>query len=469
MVGSKGEKLAMVELSLNRIAEITGGKIVQGSPGLSFDRFNIDSRLSRSGELFFALEAARNGHDYISDSAQKGAAGAVISRDIKPPNHNFALIKVENTLDSLQKIAKSVAQSHPAKIVGITGSTGKTTTKEFIYTFLKTTYRVHKSQGNFNNYIGLPLSVLNLRADHEIAVLEMGMNSPGEIKALTEIVPPDISVITNINPVHMEFFESLSDVAAAKKEILDGTKKGGTAILNSDDELVLEIARDFKGKKIFFGTSKNSLIRAENIERIGLEHLTFDLFYGEEKTNISLSLFNASYLYNFLAAAATAYSLQIPIHKLKHAAKFLKPFAMRGTVFHLKSKIILIDDSYNSNPFSLAKSLEGLAGAKDGRKIAVLGDMREMGKQEEKYHFDAGELVHQLGINILITVGPLAEKIAQGALSSGMDKNNIFTFKESDEAAVKLIPLIKENDIILVKGSRVVEMEKIVEFIKRKR
>jgi UDP-N-acetylmuramoyl-tripeptide--D-alanyl-D-alanine ligase len=469
MVGTKGEKLVMVELSLNRIAEMTGGKILQGSPCLSFDRFNIDSRLTRPGELFFALEASRNGHDYILDSAQKGAGGAVISRDIKPPNHNFALIKVENTLASLQKIAKSVVQDHPAKIVGITGSTGKTTTKEFIYSILKSKYRVHKSQGNFNNSIGLPLSILNLKDKHEIAVLEMGMNSPGEIKALTEIAPPDISVITNIQPVHMEFFESLRKIAAAKKEILDGTKKGGTAILNFDDELVLEIGRDFSGKKIYFGKSKNSFIRAENLKHLGLEHIDFDLFYGKEKTNITLSLFNESYLNNFLAAAATAYSLEVPLDIIREAAKSLKPFSKRGTVFYLKSKIILIDDSYNSNPFALAKCLHNLAAVKEGRKIAVLGDMREMGKQQEKYHFDAGKLVHQLKIDILVTVGPLAEKIAQGALFSVMDRNNILSFMGPEEAARELIPILKENDIVLVKGSRAVEMDKIVEFIKRKR
>jgi len=459
----------MVELSLNRIAEITGGKILQGSPDLSFDRFNIDSRLTRPGELFFALEAARNGHDYIFDCAQKGAAGAIISHDINPPNHNFALIKVKNTLDALQQIAKNIVRSHPARIVGITGSTGKTTTKEFIYSLLKNRYRVLKSQGNFNNYIGLPLSILDLKDEHEIAVLEMGMNSPGEIKLLTEIAPPDISVITNIQPVHMEFFESLQKIAAAKKEILDGTKHDGIAILNSDDTLVLEIARDFKGKKILFGINENSLIRAENINQRGLEQLSFDLFYGRERTNISLSLFNESYLYNFLAAAATAYSLDVSLDELKETAKFLKPFAMRGTVFRLKSNIVLIDDSYNSNPFGLAKSLQSLAGVKQGRRIAVLGDMREMGKQEEKYHIDAGKLVYQLGIDILVTVGSLAEKIAQGALSSGMDKNSIFSFKSPDEAALEITSFLRENDIILIKGSRAVELDKIVEFIKRKR
>ncbi|MBN2245884.1 MAG: UDP-N-acetylmuramoyl-tripeptide--D-alanyl-D-alanine ligase [Candidatus Aminicenantes bacterium] len=459
----------MAELSLTRIAEMTGGTIIQGSPGLSFNKFNIDSRLTRPGELFFALEAARNGHDYILRSAQKGAAGAVISRKVPPPNHNFALLKVENTLTALQKIAKKVVREHPVKIVGITGSIGKTTTKEFIYSILKSKYRVHKSEGNFNNYIGLPLSILNLKKEHEITVLEMGMSMPGEIAALTEIAPPDISVITNIQAVHMEFFESLKKIAAAKKEILDGTKKGGTAILNHDDKLVQEIAQGFKGEKIFFGTTKDALIRAEKIKHKELESINFDLCYGKEKTNITLSFFNESYLYNFLAAAATAFSLDVPIDKIKLAAKSLKPFSMRGTIFYLKSKIILIDDSYNSNPYALDRSLHSLAGIKTGRKIAVLGDMREMGKNTENYHLEAGRLVYQLKIDILMTVGKLAEKIAEGAANSGMDKNKIFSFEKPDEAVRKLIPILKDNDIILVKGSRAVEMEKIVEFLKRER
>jgi len=459
----------MVELTLKRIAEITGGSIIQGPPNLSFDKYNIDSRLTQPGELFFALEAARNGHDYIFDSAQKGAAGAVISREVHPPNHNFALLKVENTLTALQRIAKSILRNQPVNIIGITGSIGKTTTKEFIYSILKNNYRVLKSKGNFNNYIGLPLSILDLKDEHEIAVLEMGMNTPGEIKTLTEIAPPDISVITNIQPVHMEFFESLHKLAAAKKEILDGTKKGGTAVLNHDDKLVLEISRGFKGRKIFFGTSENSLIRAQNIKQTSLENINFDLIYGREQTNITLSFFNESYLYNFLAAAATAFSLDVPLKIIKKEAKLLKPFFMRGTVSILESKITLIDDSYNSNPFALNKCLHSLARIKKGRKIAVLGDMREMGKRKEKYHLEAGKLVHHLKIDILVTVGVLGEKISQGALSSGMDKNKIFSFKSSEEAAQELIPLLKENDIVLVKGSRAVEMDKIIESIKRKR
>ncbi len=459
----------MVELSLSRIAEMTGGNIIQGSPRLSFNRFNIDSRLTQPGELFFALEAVRNGHDYILKSAQKGAAGAVISREVPSPNHNFALLKVENTLTALQRIAKKVIQEYPVKIIGITGSIGKTTTKEFIFSILKSKYRVHKSEGNFNNYLGLPLSILNLKKEHEIAVLEMGMSTPGEIKTLTEIAPPDISVITNIQAVHMEFFESLKKIAAAKKEILNGTKKGGTVILNYDDKLIREIAQSFKGKIIFFGKTKDALIRAENIKHTGLENINFDLYCGKEGTNVTLSFYNESYLYNFLAAAATAFCLDVPIDEIKQAARSLKPFSRRGTVFYLKSKITLIDDSYNSNPYALNRSLHSLAGIKSGRKIAVLGDMREMGKNTEKYHLEAGELVHQLQIDILMTVGELAEKIAEGAVNSGMALNRIFSFDTPDEAVRELIPILKQKDIILVKGSRAVGMEKIVEFIKRKR
>jgi len=458
----------LVELSLNQLSEKMGGKILQGSTSLSFHRYNIDSRLTEQGELFFALIGSRNGHDFVSRAAKKGAAGAVVSQEIHPLCKDFALIQVEDTLKALQKLAKKVLSEYKVKVAGISGSIGKTSTKEFASSLLALSHKVLKSSGNYNNHIGLPLSILKLTKEHDIAVLEMGMSSPGELTALTRIAPPDVAVITNIQPVHLEFFESIEKIALAKKEILDGMKTDGTAVLNGDDIYIRKIALNWKGKKIFFGLSKNCDIRARNIKKNGLNGMSFELIYGKSNSKITIPFFYESSLYNFLAAAAIAYSLSVPIDAILMQIKTLNPFPMRGVLFELKTNINLIDDSYNSNPAALESALKSLAGVPGKRKIAVLGDMLELGPNKVEYHIQAGRQVLRYGFDLLITVGPLSRYMAEGALSSGMSHNKIHSFDNSEEAADKIENFLQEGDLILVKGSRGMKTEKIVNRLKLK-
>ncbi len=377
----KQKRGAVVELNANEVAEMTEGKILQGSPSTRFQAFNIDSRLTRPGELFFALVAQRNGHDFLPEAASRGASGAVISQNITPPNPHLTLIQVNNTLFALQNLAQKVIADHPAKVIGITGSIGKTTTKEFTASLLACQFKVQKSRGNFNNHIGLPLSILKLQEIDEVIVLEMGMSHAGEIARLTQISPPDIAVITNINPVHMEFFPDIEGVARAKKEILEGMKANGTAILNGDDPYVGKISRNSKHAKICFGLSSKNEIHAQNIQRRGTEGLSFDLHYGEKKEEIFIPYLYKSFLLNFLAASAVAYALSIPLEHLKVQANTLKSFPMRGEILCLKNGIILVDDSYNSNPIALESALKDLAELEAKRKVAILGDMLELGKR----------------------------------------------------------------------------------------
>ncbi len=444
------------------------GKFLQGSPSLSFHRYNIDSRLTEQGELFFALIGSRNGHDFVSCAAKKGAAGAVISQEIHPPCKDFALIQVEDTLKALQKLAKKVLSEHKVKVAGITGSIGKTSTKEFAYSLLSLSHKVLKSSGNYNNHIGLPLSILKLSEEHNIAVLEMGMSSPGEIADLTRIAPPDVTVVTNIQPVHLEFFKSIEKIALAKKEILDGMKTDGTAVLNGDDILVKKIALNWKGGKIFFGLSKNCDIRARNIKKNGLNGMSFELIYGKRNSEITIPFFYESALYNFLAAAAVAYTFSVPIEAILTQVKTLNPFPMRGVLFRLKTNINLIDDSYNSNPAALESALKSLAVIPAKRKIAVLGDMLELGPDKIEYHIQAGRQVLKYKFDLLITVGPLSRHMAEGALSSGMSHNKIHSFDNSEEAAEKIENLLHGGDLVLVKGSRGMKTEKIVNKLKLK-
>lgn len=457
----------MVDLRLDHVAEKTQGKILQGSPSLVFQKYSIDSRCTAEGELFFALVAERNGHDYVRHAVEKGASGAVISQEIAPVNKEFGLVQVNDTLIALQDLARWALSEQPLPVIGITGSIGKTTTKEFAASLLSSRLKVLKSEGNYNNHIGLPLSLLNLQGWHEVAVLEMGISTPGEIAVLTRIAPPDVAVITNINPVHLQFFQSIDEIAIAKKEILTGMKEGGIAVLNGDDPYVTKLANDWGGKKIFFGLSEECDIHAKNIQRSGLEGMSFDLCFGQGEGKMFIPFFYTSYLYNFLAAVAVASVYSISLDDIRARAKSLKTSEMRGNLMRLKRNIVLIDDSYNSNPAALASVLKDLGEATAGRKIAILGDMLELGEQEVDYHVRAGTAVKNSMWDALITVGPLSRHMAEGALSAGMRRDRIFSFEDSDKAAEAIWPLIKEGDLILVKGSRGMKTEKIVKKIKQ--
>ncbi len=287
-------------------------------------------------------------------------------------------------------------------------------------------------------------------------------------RALTQIVPPDIAVLTNIKPVHLQFFKSINEIALAKKEILEGTKKNGTAVLNGDDLLVKKIAEGWKGRTLTFGFSKECDIHAQNIKKIGWEGTSFKLRYGKKQGKIALPFFYEGYIYNLLAAAAINCALSVPFEFTLSQIASLEPLPKRGTLVCLKNNIKLIDDSYNSNPAALESVLKGLADLPSKRKIAVLGDMLELGKKEVAYHIQAGRQVVKWGWDILITVGPLSKHMIKGALAAGKRKNQIFSFKNSMEAAEEIWPLIREGDLILVKGSRGIKIEKIIKKLKSK-
>jgi len=456
----------MAELKLVEIARITGGTLLQGPPDRVFRGYAIDSRLAAAGDLFFAVAARRDGHDFVADAAARGAAGAVVSRPVRPPFPEFGLVLVPDTVLALQSLARSVLARGETRIVGITGSAGKTTTKEFASALLATAFPVFKSEGNLNNHLGLALTVLGIEAGQRIAVLEMGMSAAGEIRTLTGIAPPDVAVITNIHPVHLEFLKTMENIAAAKREILEGAKPGAAAVLNGDDPYIERIAQGWPGRIIHFGRSPGCDVRAENVRSRGFDGYAFDLAADGERRKVRLPFLFPAQVDNFLAAAAVGLAFGLPLAAAERLAPSLVPTDKRGTVHRLACGIVVIDDSYNSNPRALEAALTGLAGLPAKRRMAVLGDMLELGDAGPYFHLEAGRQAVRAGWQVLVTIGPLGVHAARAARAAGLPWEAVHSFATSEEAGERMPDLVAAGDLVLVKGSRGIATDRVVERMK---
>jgi UDP-N-acetylmuramoyl-tripeptide--D-alanyl-D-alanine ligase len=455
----------MARLRLDEIARIAGGTVLQGAPTLAFGSYGIDSRTSLSGGLFFAVAGHRDGHEFVAAAAAKGASGAVVSRPVAVADKEFGLVQVGDTVAALQALAHDVLVRRPVKVVGITGSVGKTTTKEFTAALLAGRFRVLKSEGNYNNRLGLALSLLRLEPDDDTAVLEMGMSAAGEIRALARVAPPDVAVITNVSPVHLQFFRSLDEIALAKKEILDGARPGATAVLNGDDPLVMRIAADFAGRKVTFGRAAHCDVRAEAVEPRGFDGIDVLLRYGRESGRIRLPFIYEAAAVNLLAAAAVSFSFALRLDEILPAILTLRPFARRGLLITAGGGVRVYDDSYNSNPRALEAALTGLAALPAARKVAVLADMLELGEGEKDFHRRAGETAARSGWDVLVAVGPLAAFMAEGAAGAGMSASAIHRFADAGAAAAAIGAIVRDGDLVLVKGSRGMRTEMIVDAL----
>lgn len=452
----------MARFSLAEIARVAGGRIAAGDPDLAFEAYGIDSRAAAPGELFFALSGRRDGHEFVGAAAAAGAAGAVVSRDVPLPRSGFGLVRVEDTTAALQALGREALRRRPVRVVGITGSAGKTTTKEFAAEVLSSRLRVLKSAGNLNNHLGLPLSLLRLEDGHEAAVLEMGMSAPGEIAALTRLAPPDVAVITNIHPVHLEFFAGLREIALAKKEILDGAGPLAAAVLNGDDPLVLEISAGRPGRRILFGTTAECEVRALDVRAADGGRRRFVLVYGDERSEVELPFVNSANLMNALAAAAVGRAFDLPLADVAAALARLRPQAGRGVFLETAAGIRVYDDTYNSNPRALEIVLRDLGGLAAGRRVAILADMLELGPRGPEFHREAGAILARTGWDVLVAVGPLAAEIARGAAEAGLPPGSIARFTDAAAAAAAVRDLVRAGDLVLIKGSRGMRLETVV-------
>jgi UDP-N-acetylmuramoyl-tripeptide--D-alanyl-D-alanine ligase len=463
---------APMVLTAAMIATATGGSLASGSPDRVVDGFSIDSRTLQPGDLFFAIVASRDGHEFVRTALEKRAAGAVVShgfnRTIDPASRGDAVfIEVADTTSALQDLGKFVRRKVGAKVIAITGSAGKTTTKEIIAEFLSARCRVTKNKGNLNNHLGLPLSLLELRHGADIAVMELGMNHPGEIHLLVGIAEPEVRVWTNVGDAHLGHFASQGAIADAKGEILDDARDTDVLICNADDPLVMERVGGFAGRTVTFGTSPSADLRADAIEDLGLDGSRLRVRRGDREVEITTPLLGRGNLSNLLAAAAVATEFGVSLDEIAVRAPQLQPASHRGMVMRLPGGVTLVDDSYNSSPTALARALEvvGLE-RRARRKAAVLGEMLELGDHSVRLHEACGRAAAAAGLDRLIAVGGDAAKaLAAAAVGAGMPAEAVTWTASSGAACDVIVPWLADGDLVLVKGSRGIKTDTVVDRI----
>src|SRR5690242_4350836 len=407
-----------MKLKVSKIAEFIAAPPTASEQVAS--GYSIDSRSIQAGELFFAVKGERlDGHDYVNSALEKGAVAAVVSKDeMHRYSNQGRLLGVADTLIALQTLATCVRRLWGKPLVGITGSAGKTTTKEAIAHVLATRFKILKSEGNFNNHFGLPLMLLKLQPEHDIAVIEMGMSHAGEITALAKIAQPEVGVVTNVAPVHLEFFDSLAGIARAKYELIESLPPTGYAVHNAYDEYVSQFGRNFRGKILQYGLSPTAAIRAENVEARGEQGSAFDIVVGDQHERATLPLVGAHNVLIALAAVAVALDSGFTLHDAVSALNSLSAADKRGQVVRL-GNITAINDCYNSNPKALAAMVDALATMPAKRRIVVAGEMLELGPAGAEMHRESGRHIAEKGIDLLIGVRGLAEQIIAGASAAG--------------------------------------------------
>jgi UDP-N-acetylmuramoyl-tripeptide--D-alanyl-D-alanine ligase len=465
--GGWGGEIRM-KLLLSRIAEFIGAIPVSDEMAQGY---SIDSRTVQAGELFFAVQGERlDGHDFVEQALGRGAVAAVVQRNQAaryPASYSGSgsgrLLAVDDTLVALQTLATAIRKIWGKTAIGVTGSMGKTTTKEAIAHLLASKYRVHRTKGNFNNHFGLPLGLLTLEPEYDVAVVEMGMSHSGEIAALARIALPNEGVVTNVAPVHLESFDSIAGIARAKYELIEALPHGGTAVLNADDEYVSQFGRDFKGKIVMFGMRAGADVRAENIEAVGAEGTRFDLMIHEVRQPVMSPLLGKHNVYNVLAAAAVALEHGITPSEIAAALPSLHAADKRGQVVQL-GNITVLYDCYNSSPKALMAAVDTLAAIPGRRKIVVAGEMLELGATGEKLHRECGLYIARLGaeskVDLLLGVRGLASPMVDAAREAGMGAEFVAC---PEEAGEWLARETRDGDVVLLKASRGVKLEKALE------
>ena len=457
--------------------------------------FSVDSRSVGAGELFFAVSpddsvrhfftapATTDAHEFIPQALERGAVACVaraahFARDERLRAVGERLLLVEDVIDALQGLARGVVDAWGRPVVAITGSSGKTTTKDLAAHVLGASgRRVVRSRKNFNNELGVPLSVLQMvsegsRAeDFDVAVIEMGMSMPGEIARLCEVAPPDIGVELLVSPVHLEFFGSIEKIAEGKAQLVEGVKPGGTAVLNADDPLVAAMRTKLRGGTVVtFGMERPADVSASDIESAGVGLSRFTLRTPQGSARAELPMPGRHNVMNALAAAAVAACFRLSPEEIAEALRTAAPSEMRGEVLRFAAGFVVIDDSYNSNPRSLVQMAEAVAqgGERTKRRVVVAGEMLELGPGAAEMHHEAGREIAGFGVELLWGVRGLARELIEGARAAGMSGEAARFFESSEEAGRALADEVRPGDLVLVKGSRGVHTERVVEALRER-
>lgn len=459
----------MLEVKLSELKRVVNGETAESSHAedIVLQGISIDSRKVAPNNVFVAIPGERfDGHSFIGDAVSKGVKTVVIDRekkDIVTPEvyGKSAVIMVSDTKKALRELALWYRNKFKLSVVGITGTNGKTTTKDMIARVLSSKFRVLKSPESYNNLVGVPLTLFQLNPEYEVLVLEMGMSSPGEISILTRISQPQIGVITNIGPAHLESMQSMQRIAKAKFELPDNMPFPRTLILNADDRILAKriTQAEPEEKMVSFGVKKKADFVADRIEANGNGYISFRV---NKNTLVKLSLLGWHNVYNALAAFAVGSLLGMEESIIKKRLESFSPSRLRMELVTINN-VRIINDSYNANPVSMEKALETLKNMKTfGRKIAVLGDMLELGDKGMDFHLELGRKVAKSEVNLLITMGSLAKFIGEGAIEAGLNASDVLSFENNQEVSLYLLDNLKEGDLVLVKGSRKMKTEEIV-------
>lgn len=452
----------MANFTLEAILAAVGGTIVQSSPAQEFNNIQIDSRKVQSGDLFIALTGERfDGHDFLSQVALRGAAAAVVMKEVAIPSE-LGLIRVADTLEALGAIARLQRRKFNIPVIAITGSNGKTTTKDLIAAVLEQQLMITKTEANFNNEIGLPLTLLKITQASQAVVVEMGMRGLGQIRSLAAFAEPELAVITNVGLTHLELLGSQENIGRAKAELVEALPQNGVAILNGDDPIVRQMTALNKGRSVLFGIDQIGLdYRADEI-RMSSSGSTFKVYYKGGFLEVQLPLPGKHNILNALAAIAVGRELGIEPERIK---KGLAQPELTGKRLHIieRNEYVIIDDTYNASPTSVKASLEVLINTIGKRKIAVLADMLELGPTAVPIHQEIGKYASTIGVDYLFGFGDLGREYVAGYQSAMQGTAQHFSTKTA--LIAQLRSMLHPNDVILIKGSRGMKMEEVVAAI----
>ncbi|HXY60614.1 MAG TPA: UDP-N-acetylmuramoyl-tripeptide--D-alanyl-D-alanine ligase [Chthoniobacterales bacterium] len=446
---------------LAQIAALADARLEQGDGTISIERISTDSRTIKKGELFVALRGENfDGHKFIEEVAKNGAAGAIVALDWKGKvATKFAIIRANDTLVAYQTLASNYRKSLPLRVLAITGSNGKTSTKDFAASVLGRKFRVTKTQGNFNNHVGLPRTILEATSADEAAVWEIGMNHPGEIASLAKIAAPDASIITNVGVAHIEFMGTREAIAQEKGALAEAVASDGTVVLNADDPFSEGIAKRTHARVILAGI-KSGILRATDIEQTP-DGSNFTILEGAHRCRAQLSVPGLHMIQNALLATAAGRAFGV---LLEQCAIGLATAPLTRARLQIKeiNGVLFLDDSYNANPDSMKAALRTLVELPaDGKRIAVLGEMRELGAESEHGHQEVGQEAAALGVDQLIGIGEMGEVIVRASHRAGLEKSRAVA--STSEAADLLIEIAEPGDLILIKGSRLAKTEEVIE------